>query len=63
MELPAVNQRTASEQRHSMKNVITSPKASSWRGLTAADKKTLPMQAVWPFFLKLMLQECVFSAT
>lgn len=29
MELPAVNQRTASEQRHSRKTAITSPKASA----------------------------------
>lgn len=29
MELPAVNQRTASEQRHSTKNSITSLKASA----------------------------------
>lgn len=68
MELPAVNRRTASEQRHSRKTAITSPKASAACVLSAcvllerADSSRQE-DAVWPFFLKLMLQECVFSAT
>lgn len=43
---------------------MQSPKVSAACGeMTAADKKALPMRVVWPFFLKLMLQKCVFSAT